>query len=409
MPSAQRSRATSAEPMRMARPDPRPLVAHVVFRFDVGGLENGVVNLINRMPADRFRHAIIALTEIGTIRQRVEQDDVQFRALHKPPGQGLQVAPAFASLMRDLAPAVVHTRNLGALEMMLPAAWTGVPVRVHGEHGWDSNDPDGRSLKCRLVRRLYRPFVHRYVALSRHLQRYLVDGVGVPETKIEQVYNGVDVARFTPSPDGLRGQIAGAPFGAAAEWLVGTVGRLSPIKDQTLLARAFVRALEWSPTARDRMRLVIAGEGPLRPVVEQVLRESGVEPLCWLAGERNDVPAVMGGLDAFVLPSQAEGISNTILEAMASALPIVATDVGGNAELLEPGATGVLVAPRDVDAMATAMLADFDDRAAARRRGIAARAVVQRRFSLDSMVAAYGDLYQRLLTQAAQRGALQRA
>jgi len=392
----------------MSSSDPRPLVAHVLHRFDVGGLENGVVNLINRLPAERFRHAVIALTEVGDFRRRVQRDDVQFHALHKPPGQGLRVAPKLARLLREIAPAVVHTRNLGALEMTLPAAWAGVPVRLHGEHGWDSHDPDGRSRRYRLVRRVYRPFVHRYVALSRELQRYLVDAVGVPAQRVELICNGVDTARFQPATAG-RASIAGAPFDAADLWLVGTVGRLQVIKDQVLLARAFVRALELAPAARARLRLVIAGDGPLRAPIEQVLRDAGVASLAWLAGERDDVPALLRGLDAFVLPSRAEGISNTILEAMASGLPIVATDVGGNRDLLEPGLTGTLVPSGDVDALARALLDDVNDPAAARQRGRNARAAAQRRFSLDGMVAAYGDLYERLLTQAAGRGALQRA
>jgi hypothetical protein len=146
----------------MAVQDQRPLVAHVLHRFDVGGLENGVVNLINRMPEERFRHAVISMTEIGgEFLKRVQRDDVQFHALNKPPGQGLRVASRLLRVLREARPALVHTRNLGALEMTLPAAWAGVPVRVHGEHGWDTSDPDGRSVKYRLIRRAYRPFVHR--------------------------------------------------------------------------------------------------------------------------------------------------------------------------------------------------------------------------------------------------------
>jgi glycosyltransferase involved in cell wall biosynthesis len=128
-----------------------------------------------------------------------------------------------------------------------------------------------------------------------------------------------------------------------------------------------------------------------------------------MPGERADVPEVMRGFDAFVLPSRAEGISNTILEAMATALPIVATAVGGNVELLDDGVTGCLVPAGDVERLARAMLEDLHDSKRARQRGAAARQVVQRRFSLESMVAAYGDLYERLLTSAARRCAPQRA
>jgi sugar transferase (PEP-CTERM/EpsH1 system associated) len=382
--------------------DSRPLVAHVMHRFDIGGLENGVVNLINRIAPDRYRHAVIALTEVTDFKHRVQRDDVQFVALRKPPGQGLWQASRMVRILRDLQPAIVHTRNLAALEMMLPAAWARVPVRIHGEHGWDTSDPDGASRKYRLIRRIYRPFVHHYIALSRHLERYLVDHVGIPSGRIAQVYNGVDTVRFQAAVAG-RMSIVGSPFTQSEAWVVGTVGRLQAIKDQVLLARAFVRALELAPHAKSRMRLVLAGEGPLRPHVEQVLREGNATNLAWLAGERDDVADFMRGLDAFVLPSLAEGISNTILEAMATALPIVATNVGGNAELLEDRVTGRLVPARNVDTMATALLEDFNDPTKARERGRLARADVERRFSLDAMVSAYTGLYDRLLAQAVAR------
>lgn len=385
--------------------DPRPLVVHVMYRFDVGGLENGVVNLINRLPADRYRHAILALTEITEFSRRLERDDVQFIALHKPPGQGLWLAPRVRTLLRRLQPAIVHTRNFGALDMALPAAWAGTPVRVHGEHGWDSHDPDGSNRAHRWVRRAFRPLVHRYVALSCHLADYLVDRVGIPRERVEQIYNGVDTRRFQPAPDG-RGRIAGSPFDDPRLHLVGTVGRLSAIKDQVLLARAFVRAIAIAPAMRERARLVIAGDGPLRAEVQQVLDQSGLGALAWLAGTRDDVPEFMRGLDAFVLPSRAEGISNTVLEAMASGLPVTATAVGGNPELIEHGATGTLVPAEDVEAMAGALLDNLADPQAAARRGRAARQVVERRFSLDAMVTSYAKLYDGLLRQAAARGHL---
>ena len=253
-------------------PDRRHLIAHVLYRFDTGGLENGVVNLINRLPPDRFRHVVIALTEVTDFRLRIQRDDVRFVALGKPPGQGLWQFARMRRLLGELQPSIVHTRNLAALEMSVPAAWAGVPVRIHGEHGWDMNDPDGRSRKFRLVRRLYRPFVHQYVALSRHLQRYLLDHVGVPPSRVTQIYNGVDATRFHPAR-GERPSIAGSPFNAPDLWRIGSVGRLQAVKNPVLLARAFMRALELAPDSRARLRLIITGEGPQRQEVESVLRQ----------------------------------------------------------------------------------------------------------------------------------------
>jgi len=372
--------------------DRRPLVAHIVHRFDVGGLENGVVSLINRLPADRFRHAVIALTEVGEFRRRVQREDVQFHALHKPPGQGLRVAPKLVRLLRQIKPSLVHTRNLGALEMALPAWWAGVPLRVHGEHGWDSHDPDGRSLKCRLVRRAYRPFVHRYVALSRQLQGYLIDAVGVPPARIAQIYNGVDTQRFVPAE--VREPISGCPFGAPHEWLVGWVGRMEAVKDPVNLVQAFATAVERSP-AMKQARLVLVGDGRLRGELQRLLREAGLSDRAWLPGERSDVPAILRGLDCFVLPSLAEGISNTILEAMASGLPVVATRVGGLAEVVADGETGRLVAPGRPDQIAAAVLEVLAQRA---RMGAAARERAQR-FGAD----AYADRVEAILLRVAGR------
>ncbi|MBI5256415.1 MAG: TIGR03088 family PEP-CTERM/XrtA system glycosyltransferase [Burkholderiales bacterium] len=378
-----------------------PLVLHVVYRFDTGGLENGVVNLINHMPAGAYRHAVVALTEVTEFRRRVKRPDVEFISLHKPPGHGLKLYPQLWRLMRERKPAIVHTRNLAALEATVPAWAAGVPVRIHGEHGRDVDDIDGSSRKYQWMRRAYRPFVSQYVALSRDLGRYLTDKVGVPAPRVSQIYNGVDTQRFAPGP---RPVLAGCPLGdGRGQFWVGTVGRMAKVKNQTLLARAFVLALQAAPQLRERLRLVMVGEGALREEAQALLDRAGLGALAWLPGERSDVADVMRSLDAFVLPSIAEGISNTILEAMATGLPVLATRVGGNAELVEPGRTGALVDSGDAQALA-ATLVDWASRPVqARQLGEAGCRTVQQRFSLDAMVQAYQALYDRQ-SQASRRG-----
>jgi len=377
-----------------------PLIVHVVYRFDVGGLENGIVNLINRMPTQSWGHAIIALTDVSAeFTQRIERPDIQYIALGKRPGHLVRDYPRLVRLFRKLKPAVVHTRNLAALEAVVPAWAAGVPVRVHGEHGWDMQDPHGRSQRYRMVRRVYRPFVTRYVALSRHLEDYLEQQVGVPSDRIAQIFNGVDTERFRPSA-GARPAIPGCPFVGAEHWLVGTVGRMEAVKDPLNLARAFVRALEFDSAAGKHLRLVMVGDGALRHDVAAVLDRPGLRDRVWFAGERADVAEIMRGLDCFVLPSLAEGISNTILEAMATGLPAVATAVGGNGELIESGMTGTLVPPASSDALAHAILAYHRDRALARRHGKAARRVVESTFSLARMVSDYTAMYARAMAAA---------
>jgi glycosyltransferase involved in cell wall biosynthesis len=403
-----------------------PLIAHVVYRFDVGGLENGVVNLINRLPASRWRHAVIALTQVApAMRARVARPDVAYVSLDKGPGHLVPLYPRLVRLFGEMKPAIVHTRNLAALEAVVPARLARVPAVVHGEHGRDADDIDGRNRRNLWTRRLFSPFVSRYVALSAELQRYLTDRVGVAPARITQIINGVDTALFSPragravdvdsSPSRVgsgastdpvtnrsreRSPIDGCPFTDPSHFIVGTVGRLDTVKDQTNLARAFVSALRRHPGARERLRLAIVGDGPLRDEVLRVLAEADATPHAWLAGERHDVADVMRGLDCFVLPSLAEGISNTLLEAMASGLPVIATRVGGNAELMEEGLTGRLVPRADPEALATEILHYLDDPQLARRHGGAGRSLVEKRFSLDLMVRKYDELYSGVLGSA---------
>lgn len=379
------------------RAEGRPLICHVVYRFSVGGLENGVVNLINHLPRDRWRHAVVSLTDVdAAFAARITTPGVALHALHKPPGQGYKQWPVLAQLFRQMRPTIVHTRNLAALEAQLPAWWTGVPGRVHGEHGRDVEDPHGTSRKHQWMRRLYRPFVQHTIALGRELADYARRRVGIPADRLHTIYNGVDTARFTPSPGG-RAPIAGSPFNGPGMWLLGTVGRMQSVKAQPVLVRAFVQALSEAPALRDRLRLVLVGDGPLRADCEEILRHAGMTDLAWFAGERADVPDVMRGLDCFVLPSLAEGISNTILEAMASGLPVLATEVGANGELVVPGRTGQLVAPGDASALARGLQQLAADPAVSAGMGQAGRIRVEQSFSLDAMVAAYDGVYQRVL------------
>lgn len=382
--------------MSAAAADPRPLVAHVVFRFDMGGLENGLVNLINRMPPSHYRHAVIALTEVTDFRRRITRSDVQFVALDKPPGHGIGLYPTLYRLLRKMRPAILHSRNLAALEATAPAFAAGVPVRVHGEHGRDVGDYDGQSRKFQFIRRMYRPFVTHYVALSRDLEEYLHGRVGVPRTRITQIYNGVDLESFRPAGRAAVPAV-GDPFAGSGVWRIGTVGRMQTVKDPLNFVRAFLCARELSPAAADQMRLIMVGDGPLRADVESLLTQAGVAHLAWLPGERDDVPAILASLDCFVLPSRAEGISNTILEAMASGVPVVATNVGGNGELVVAGVTGELVPPADSAALAQKIVRLWADTGNARAEGEAGRARVQAEFSLHSMVESYSSLYDKLL------------
>ena len=157
------------------------------------------------------------------------------------------------------------------------------------------------------------------------------------------------------------------------------------------------RALELDPSLKERLRLALIGDGPLLAECRQLLTDAGVADLAWLPGERSDIPEIMRGLDCFVLPSLAEGISNTILEAMASGLPVIATDVGGNADLVASGRTGSIIGAADPEAMAVEIVRLASQPDAAKYMGGAGRDLVERKFSMKAMVAAYQGAYDKLL------------
>lgn len=380
--------AMRREPM----PTPRPLIAHIIHKLDYGGLENGVVNLINRMPAEDWRHCIVCMTDFTDFRKRIQRPDVEVIALHKPEGKAWGTYARLWRELRRLRPDIVHTRNLAALEGQVPAFLAGIGGRVHSEHGWDVGDLDGSNPKPRLLRRLVRPFVRQYIALSRDIERYLRKAVGVRPDRLSQVYNGVDDSRFS-----LQGETALTPWTGHEVFVFGTVGRAQAVKDQLTLVRAFAALISHFPHARQNARLVIIGDGPLLPRLQELVEQASLGDLVWLPGSRDDIPALMRAMDVFVLPSLSEGISNTILEAMASGLPVVATAVGGNPELVEAGTSGALVPAGDVAQLADTLARYWQEPALARQQGQAARKIIETRFSMQRMVDQYVAVYRKAL------------
>ncbi len=371
-----------------------PLVVHVIHELGIGGLENGLVNLINRMPAQRYRHAILCMTRHGEFRQRIRRGDVDVYSLHRGQAPLARTYWQLYRLFRRLRPSIVHSRNRSGLDALLPALCAGVRVRIHGEHGRDVDDLDGSNARIRRLKRAFRPFVSHYTTVSRDLAHYLEQAIGVPAGRISQIYNGVDTELFHPEPSAVD---AGACARPPRALVVGTVGRLQAVKNQVLLVKAFGAALRSAPGPMQAARLVVVGEGSTRAAIEQEIARQALGARVELLGARDDVAQQLRAMDVFVLPSLAEGISNTILEAMASGLPVVATRVGGNAELVAAGRTGVLVDVDDVGTMADAIAAYAADASLRARHGEAGRQRAESEFSLDAMVSRYAALYDRLL------------
>lgn len=373
-----------------AHRDP-PLVAHIVFRFDYGGLENGVANVVNALSGQSFRHAVIALTEVTEFRDRLI-DDVQVFALGKKPGKDLGAYRRLYGLLRRLKPVVVHTRNIGTLDCLFIAFLARVPIRIHGEHGWDVLDPDGTRPKYRWLRRILSLFVHQFVTVSEDLRTWLVTVVGIGARKVTHIYNGVDTQRFRPRQPTIAGPLP-TWFNDPQAVVIGSVTRFSEIKDPLNLVEAFIELSARPGSSKLRVRLVMLGDGELRQQALTRLAAAELTDVAWLPGSRDDVADILPMMDIFVLASFREGISNTILEAMATGLPVVATDTGGNRELVAEGITGMLIPTADSGALAGALAKYLDNERLREAHGSAARARAVEHFSIASMIANYGQLY----------------
>jgi len=369
-----------------------PLVVHLIYRLDIGGLETLLVDTINRMPPERYRHAVVCLTDYTDFAGRITRPGVELFALRKPPGQSPGTHLVLWRLLRRLRPDVLHTYNLGCNEYAVTALAAGVPVRVHAEHGRDAGDPHGLNRKHNLLRRWVAPCIDRIVPVSRDLQNWLENVVGIARPKLRLIDNGVDTDRFQP---------ALATDMAAERWsddpdtfVIGSVGRLQPVKDQATLIDAF--ALLRAMLPHEKLRLVLVGDGALREQLAARIAAAGLQDSAVLAGPRADVAPAMRGFSLFALSSIAEGTPVTMLEAMACALPVVSTAVGGIPDLVQDGAMGRLVPPSNPQALAEALAGYVRDHALARSHGAAGRAHVERRYSMRAMLDAYMSLYDEL-------------
>ncbi len=371
----------------------KPLVVHVIHHLYIGGMENGLVNLLNRLPQDQFDHAVVCIEDASDFQARIERDDIEIYSMYRSRHGQWGLRWQLFQLFRRLKPTIVHTRGISGLDALAPALLAGVKVRVHGEHGRDVDDLDGTALKPALLRLLHAPLVSHYVAVSKDLASYLVDRVRVSERRISQIYNGVDTQRF--SIDRQSARLAMPPgFADPDLFVVGTVGRLQAVKNQATLIRAFAELSARTQEA-DRCRLVIVGDGPKREELAALVAELGISERVLLAGASDEVPRFLAAMDLFVLPSLAEGISNTLLEAMSCGVAVAASAVGGNVEILEPGQSGTLFAPTDVDELTNILQSYVLDRERTARLGEAARARAVAAHDLGGMVDEYRELYLR--------------
>ena len=368
-------------------------IVHVVLGLNMGGLERVVLRLLAELDRARWAPVVVALDEPGVLALELTRLGVPLRVMGRRPGLDAELAVRLSTLLRQEGAHLVHTHNAaahlyGSLAAHLARArgGGGSPRVVHTKHG--RNQPDEpRSV---LVNRLASALSDRIVTVSDDAASVAIEIERVRPDKVITIGNGVDTEEFRPRADAASARAAlGAP---ATGFHVGCVARLAPVKDHRTLIDAFARLRGARPDAH----LTLIGDGPERAALEEHAARLDLERAVTFAGERAEVAPLLAAFDVFALASLSEGISLTLLEAASAGLPVVATRVGGNEEVVVDGETGFLVPASDPLALADA-LAEVAARPDRATMGAAGRARVERRFSVERMARIYAELYTEVL------------
>lgn len=365
-------------------------ILYLLFSLEVGGLENGVINLVNHSRGPRFRHVICCLRRRGVMEGRITRADVPVYCMDTV-GDDLWLPFRLARLMRQEKIQLVRCMNADPfLYGFLAAKLARVPVIFYSNGGRSFPEKAHRAW----LERLWSRFTDQVTVNSQQLKTDMVSQIGIQAEKICVLDNGVDLSRFSAVPEGEKLALRHTLGLEASTPLIGFVGRLAPQKGVTTLLRAFARIAPLLPACR----LLLVGDGPQRQELEAGVQELGLDGRVLFLGSRNDVQRLLSIMDVLALTSIFEGFSNVLLEAMAMSVPVVATDVGDNARIVADGSTGYIVPPQDVvDAISDRLLSLLAQPEQARSMGRAGRRRVEESFSLDGMVRRYEECYLRHL------------
>jgi len=361
-------------------------VLHVVSYMGRGGAEMGILKLIAGL-GDEFEHRICTTRGFDADFVRLSFSEEK---MYVAGNSDLKLQfPLFrlARIMRLYRPHIVHTRNWGAIEAVVAAKLAGVPAIIHSEHGYEIDMFAGLPMRRRLFRRAAYAMTDAIFAVTRELRDFHARQAWIRSEHMGVMYNGVDTQRFAPCKEtrfAIRKEL-GLP---AESFVVGTVGRLVPIKDHHTLLKA---AAMLSGSGID-VRVLLVGSGPERERLQSRTTDSLEGRVCF-AGDSSRVPEMLNAMDVFVLPSLGEGMSNTLLEAMATGLPVLATNVGGNPEIIEDNVSGCLFTPGDAAWLGDRLKLLARDPAVIHQLGTAARNRAMESFSLSRMLENYRSFY----------------
>jgi sugar transferase (PEP-CTERM/EpsH1 system associated) len=367
-------------------------VLHLIQGLGVGGMETMLLNMISHLDGSRFKTSVCCFDRLGPLAYQVEQKAAEVTLLKRKTGFDWRYPQRLASHLKSRNVQVLHLHNPTAFFYgALAGKLARVPCVVYTEHGRDLSS----GWKVKLAHRWIARMVDRIVVVAEHGRRVLSQEEGVDKSKIELIYNGIDGQRFDRAHHADQFESIRKGLGLNPDTkVIGFVGRLAPIKNHAVLLKAMRKVVEDVPN----VALLLIGDGPLKAEIESMVKEFGLDKQVSILGTRTDIPELMSIMDLFVLPSFSEGLSLTLIEACAAGLPIVATRVGGNEEVVVDQLNGLTVPSNDQEALAKAITSLLSDVETSRKMGNNARERFEERFTLQDMVQKYQDLYTFCLT-----------
>jgi glycosyltransferase involved in cell wall biosynthesis len=369
-------------------------IAHVLSSFHTGGQERVALDLATaqRKAGHRVLAVSIARAPEGPNADAFRAAGAQTQTIAKGRGFDLSLPVRLAAFLFKHGVDIVHTHNPHALIYGVPAAKLLRAISVHTKHG---RNPDGA--RRMWLRRSVSLLVDAYVAVTPRLATVAIENHECAPERIRVIPNGIDTARFEAHPDARRR--TRAEFGISDEaFVVGTVGRLSPEKNQALLVDAM------TPLLGPQMQLVIVGDGPEREPLSLRVAATWRTQFVRMTGARSDVENLLAAFDAFALTSSSEGLPLVLLEAMAMRLPVISTSVGGIPDLVEPGVTGFLVESGDRIALGERLAWLASRPPLALEVAERAQRRVLERHTMQGMARDYEALYERLRVTRARSG-----
>lgn len=366
--------------------DKKIKIMHLTLSMGYGGLERIINQFAKKMDKDKFEISISCLDSGGPFLDDLSKNGLKKFVFTRKPGiLDISLLLKLINLLKREKIDIIHSHSGCSFYAAIAGRLAGVKRIIHTDHGRLIPDKMGLILEDKVASIL----LNAYVAVSYELSNYLQYRVKINKDKIITIINGVDTDCFKPFPEVEKKDVKKEIGVFEDAEIIGTVCRLDPVKNLIFMIETVKDILK----KREKTILLIVGEGPERKPIEDVVDKLELNNKIILLGKRNDVERIMPILDIFILPSISEGTSMTILEAMACAIPVIASMVGGNTKLVQEGKNGYLFPLNKPELLNNRVLELLNDKKKREKMGKEARIIVEKELSFNHMLSEYTRLY----------------